>query len=177
VYFGIYPACISPISRLYLTVSLVSRVSLYHRSISSLFAADPLYPAVSHCIQLYPFVSSCISLYPAVSHRIPPPQKRDITKNTLQRRAKHANALEGDAITEYARLRSCKQAGLLAFTRYSFTCFCLCKNQSHPFITPPISHYPHYYNTSLRLSRHIYPPPDPPFICHAPCNIGNHNIV
>jgi len=34
-------------------------VSLY-RSVSSHFAPDPLYPAVSHCIQLYPYVSSCI---------------------------------------------------------------------------------------------------------------------
>ena len=43
----------------------------------------------------------------------------------------------------------------LAFTRYSFTCFCVCKNQSHPFITPPISHYPRYYNTSVQLLRNI----------------------
>jgi len=49
---------------------------------SSNFAADPLYPAVSHCIQLYPVsvhisscivtVSSCIQLYltVSVSHRL-----------------------------------------------------------------------------------------------------------
>jgi len=68
-------ACMVGISCLYftcilclsLTVSLVSRCI----PVSSHFAADPLDPAVSHCIQLYPYVSSCIQLYllyPAVSH-------------------------------------------------------------------------------------------------------------
>ena len=41
-----------------------------YRFVSSHFAPNPLYPAVSHCIQLYPYVSSCIWLYPAVSHRL-----------------------------------------------------------------------------------------------------------
>jgi len=38
---------------------------VFHRilGIPSHFAADPLYPAVSHCIQLYPYASSCIQLY------------------------------------------------------------------------------------------------------------------
>ena len=56
-------------SCLYLTVSLVSRCI----PVFSHFAADPLYPAVSHCIQLYPYVSSCIQLYllyRIVSHRL-----------------------------------------------------------------------------------------------------------
>jgi len=40
--------------------------------------------------QPYPYVSSYIQLYllyPAVSHRISPPRKRGMTKNTLQGRA------------------------------------------------------------------------------------------
>jgi len=37
--------------------------------------------------------------------------------------------------------------------------------------------YPHYCNTIARLLRNIWPPPDPPFICHTPYNIGNDNIV
>ena len=48
----LYPACISP-------YPWYPAVSLY-RYISSHFAADLLYPAVSRCIQLYPYVSSCI---------------------------------------------------------------------------------------------------------------------
>jgi len=66
-------------------------------SISSHFAAHPLYPTVSHCIhvstisRLYLTTTSsciccicCIPLYLTVSHRISPLRKRDITKNTLQ---------------------------------------------------------------------------------------------
>jgi len=77
--FHLYPACISPYPW-YPAVSLCLAI----------FAAAPLYPAASHCIQLYPCVSSYIQLYllyPAVSHRIPPPRKRDMAKNTLQGRA------------------------------------------------------------------------------------------
>jgi len=74
--FDLYPACISPYPG-------YPAVSLY-LSTSSHFAVEPLHPAVSHCIQLYPYISSCIiRLYPTVSHCIPPPRKRDITKNTL----------------------------------------------------------------------------------------------
>jgi len=40
--------CISPVSRQYLTVSLVSRISLYRFYIFPFFTAYPLYPAVSH---------------------------------------------------------------------------------------------------------------------------------
>ena len=73
LYFTCIPACIS-------LFPWYPAVSLY-RSISSHFAADPRYPAVSHCIQLYPYISSCIQLcllYPAVSHRISPSRKRDM---------------------------------------------------------------------------------------------------
>ena len=69
------PVCISPVSCLYLTVSLVSSCI----PVSSHFGADPLY----HCIPLYPTVlssciirntylavSSCIPLYLTVSHRL-----------------------------------------------------------------------------------------------------------
>jgi len=68
--FHPYPACISPY---------------------------PWYPAVSlylailqqiHCIPLYPTVS--VRNLAVSSCRIPPPRKRDITKNTLQERA-HRN--------------------------------------------------------------------------------------
>ena len=81
--FNLYSACISP------TVSLVSHCITVYLSTSSNFAAGPLYPAVSHCIQLYPYVSSCIQLYPAVSHRIPPPPSKTGygQKYTLQGRA------------------------------------------------------------------------------------------
>jgi len=74
--FHLYPGCILP-------CSWYPAVSLY-RSLSSHFAADPLYPAVCYCIQLYPYVSSCIPLYLIVSHRL---KKRDMAKNTLQWRA------------------------------------------------------------------------------------------
>jgi len=71
--FHLYPACISP----YPWYPVCLPVSIY------------IYPTtVSHCIQkLYPYValavSCCIPRCILVSHRIPPPRKRDITKNTL----------------------------------------------------------------------------------------------
>jgi len=40
-------------------------------------------------------------------------------------------------------------------------------------ITPARLHYPHCRNTIARRLRHIWPPPDPPFIFHTPYNIGN----
>jgi len=60
------PACILPVSCLYLTVSLVSRCT----AVSSHSAVDPLCPAVSHCIQLYSYVSSYIPAVSAVSRCI-----------------------------------------------------------------------------------------------------------
>ena len=53
----------------------------------------------------------------------------------------------------------------------------VCARINHPFIYPAHSHYPHYCNTIARLLRHVYPPPDPPFICHTPYNICDDNIV
>jgi len=56
--FGIsrlYFTCIPPVSNRILGTPLYPCIY-----ISSHFAADPLYPAVSRCIQLYPYVSSCI---------------------------------------------------------------------------------------------------------------------
>jgi len=52
VYLGC-PACISP-------VGLTLEPCICIDSISIHFAADPLYPAVSHGVQLYPYVSSCM---------------------------------------------------------------------------------------------------------------------
>jgi len=83
----LYFTCIPP-GAWYLTVSLVSRVSLYQFYISIHFAADRR-STVSRCIPLYPAVSSSY-IYPAVSHRIPPPRKWDIAniaKHILQGRA------------------------------------------------------------------------------------------
>ena len=75
------PACISPVSRLYLAVSMVSCVSLYRFYIDPFCSRCTVYPVVSHCIQLYPTVSSCIiPLYLTVSHRL----ENEMAKNTLQ---------------------------------------------------------------------------------------------
>jgi len=92
------PACISPVSRLYLTVSLVSRflVSLYlyqfyiypFCSGSTVSRCIPPYP-VSSCICTYLAVSSCIPLYLALLSTSP--RKREIAKNTLQRRGRLRN--------------------------------------------------------------------------------------
>ena len=60
--FHLYPACILPYPW-YPVYPCIDYISIH-------FAADPLYPAVSHCIQLYPYVSSCIPLYLTVSHRL-----------------------------------------------------------------------------------------------------------
>jgi len=78
--FNLYSTCISPYP--WYPASRCIPVSIYCLclNLSSNFAADPLYPAVSHCTQLYLYVSSCIQLYPALSHRIPPPQKLDTAK-------------------------------------------------------------------------------------------------
>jgi len=69
----LYSTCIPPVSHRILRISLSAAavsVSLYLSTTHlAIFAADPRYPAVSHCI-LYPYVSSCIQL-PAVSHCIP----------------------------------------------------------------------------------------------------------
>jgi len=85
------PACISLVSPLlYLTVSLVSRVShvsIRYLSILQQIHCIPLYPTVSSCIRTYLAVSSCIPLYISHGIRISPPRKRDIAKNTLQGRA------------------------------------------------------------------------------------------
>ena len=83
--FGMSRLYSQPVFHPYLTASLVFRcipVSIY----ISNFAADPLYPAESHCncncicIQLYPYVSSCIQLHAAaaaaVSHCISPYPRR-----------------------------------------------------------------------------------------------------
>jgi len=65
----------------------------------------------------------------------------------------------------------------LAYTRYSFNFFCVCKNQSSLSYPPPICITP-TTATLLRDFCAIYAPPtDPPFICHAPYNIGDDNIV
>jgi len=69
-------ACICGISSLYFTGNPphILGIPLYpslYLAMSSHVAADPLYPAVSHCIQLY--VSSCtccIPLYLTISHRL-----------------------------------------------------------------------------------------------------------
>jgi len=66
--------------------------------------------------------------------------------------------------------------GLYKIFSHLFLCVA-CARINHPFITPAHPHYPHYCNTIARRLRHIYPPPDPPFICHTPYNIGNGNIV
>ena len=88
----LYSTCIPPVSHHILRIPLYPRIYL-HLAILQQIHGIP-HPAVSasHCIQLYPYVSSCIQLYPAVSHCncIPPPQKRDMTKNTLQGRAQQA---------------------------------------------------------------------------------------
>jgi len=58
--FGIsrlYFTCIPPVSHRILGIPCIP-VSVLYLSIH--FAADPLFPGVSHCIQLYPYVSSCI---------------------------------------------------------------------------------------------------------------------
>ena len=47
----------------------------------------------------------------------------------------------------------------------------VCARVNHPFVTPPNLHCPHCCNTIARLLRNI-PPPRPPFVCHAPYNIG-----
>ena len=51
--FNLYSACISP----YLWYPAV----FLYVCTSSNCAADPRYPAVSHCIQLYPYVSIAVS--------------------------------------------------------------------------------------------------------------------
>jgi len=64
--FHVYPACISPISCLYLTISLVSRCIWPFCSRSTVSRCIPLYPAVSVRIKLYsavPAASRCISSY------------------------------------------------------------------------------------------------------------------
>jgi len=58
--FNLYSACISPY-----ILGILLNPCIYLQS--SNFAAGPLYPAVSHCIQLYLAVSS---LYLTVSHRL-----------------------------------------------------------------------------------------------------------
>jgi len=65
--FHLYPACISPISRLYLTV--YPCLDLY-LSILQQIHCIPLYPTVSSCIRTYLAVSGCIPLYLTVSHRL-----------------------------------------------------------------------------------------------------------
>ena len=65
----------------------------------------------------------------------------------------------------------------LAYTRYSFTCFYMCNNQSFLYYFRPFALPPLLQNTVARLLRHAYPPPDPPLICHTPHNIGNDNIL
>jgi len=76
VFLG-YPACISPVSCLYLTVSLISRVSppcieIYNHIFcnrSTVSCCISLL-TVSSCIRTYLAVSSCIPLYLIVSHRL-----------------------------------------------------------------------------------------------------------
>ena len=53
------PAYILHVSRLYLTVSLASRVSLYRFYIYPFWSRS----TVSRCIQLYPAVSPYVSIY------------------------------------------------------------------------------------------------------------------
>jgi len=55
----LYFSCILPVSHRILLALCIPRAN----PVSSYFAADPLYPAVSHCIQLYSCVSSYIQLY------------------------------------------------------------------------------------------------------------------
>ena len=45
------------------------------------------------------------------------------------------------------------------------------------FLPPPHLQSLHYCNTIARLMRNIRPPPDPPYVCHTPYNIGGGNIV
>jgi len=66
--FGISPACISPVSRLYLDRYLIVYLVAHLSTCIDLYLAIlqqihciPLYPTVQcHCIQLYLYVSSCI---------------------------------------------------------------------------------------------------------------------
>jgi len=64
----------------------------------------------------------------------------------------------------------------LAYTRCSFTCFGVCKNQSSLYYPRPFA-LPTRLQYIARILRNVYPPPDTPFICHAPYNIGSDNIV
>ena len=43
----------------------------------------------------------------------------------------------------------------LAYTRYSFTCFCVWQESIIPLLPLPILYYPHYCNTIARLMRNI----------------------
>jgi len=99
------PACIQPVFRLYLTVTVILGIPLYpciylHLAISQQIAR---YPAVSHCIQLYPYVSSCIQLYPAAG--ISP----------------HPTASK----TGYGQKYTPGEGSHLAFTRYCHCQYCM----------------------------------------------------
>jgi len=65
-------------------------VSLYRAIYLYISCYIPLYPAISHYIlyiPLYPAIFHYISYIPSyliISHQIPPYQKRDIPKDTLQ---------------------------------------------------------------------------------------------
>jgi len=66
--------------------------------------------------------------------------------------------------------------GYLAFTRYSFTPKLCCTSQSSVYC-PFHLLCSHYCNTIVRRMCNIRPPPDPPYICHAPYNIYRDDIV
>ena len=65
--------------------------------------------------------------------------------------------------------------GVLAYTRYSFACFCVCKNQSslnypRPLALPTLLQ--HYCAT---FAQYMTSPRPSLYICHTPYNIGNGN--
>ena len=176
--FDLYPAYISPYI---FDIPLYPCPYLYLAS----FAADPLYPIVSHCFQLYPYVSSCIQLYPAVSHRVSPPRKRDMTKNTLPGRATvrlkktqvtHTHTTNNP--TNKTNEHTHKNTRHAHFSLYKILFhFKALFWQSIILLCPSQLKNLPYCITIARPLRNIRPPTDPYFLCHTPYNISDGNIV
>ena len=175
--FHLYPACIS-------RYPWYPAVSLLYLAILQQIHCIPLYPTV---IQLYPYVASCIQLYllyPAVFHRISPPRKRDMAKNTLQggARAYQFQLLrdpdEGGLTRKWAVSRNGGPLGripwgdeVVAWPFYDFLSLQgFCARINRPFILPARLHCPHCFNTIARLLGNVWPLLN----LH---NINNNNIV
>jgi len=147
----------------------------FHSSHPLPLLRHPTLPLIAHTVTQYSILSPPdLPLLQYIPYSIANGYRVKAKSSALARRRRLVGVLRGGR--EALRWQVNRSKFDLAYTRYSFACFCVCKDQSslyypRPFALPILLQYFGatfaQYMTSPRL----------PFIWHTPYSIGNDNIV